>query len=154
MATGQIGFKVTLKLNDGGTGADPGGTLTAIPGNAIVTLPSREIGEVDDTDHDQTDFYERVIPGLIKSGNLKFECKYSHGNYTRLNNVFEKRKLYTWEITAPIGVASGAVTGQKFTVSGFLKKIDEMPFEREGTMMMKAEVRLSGTWTVDPGADA
>jgi hypothetical protein len=141
---GAIGFKAKVSVTDGVSDA-----ATEFDGLSVVTLPSQEAGEVETTDHGQTNYIKQFTPTLIDPGTLKIEIKASASNITRARALLRVPK--TWKVTAPQTTEFGATTPQSYSVSGWLKKIDEIPFEREGIVMVKIEVRVTSDWTVAGG---
>ena len=142
----DIGFKAGLTVNDGAANAH-----AAFPGGVVFTLPSREVGKAESTAHDQADFYRRWLPTLIDSGVLKGEINFLAAQYARLDGLLTSRASKEWKLTAPPTASTGSGVPQAFTFNGFVSKLDETPFEREGVLMIKFEVTVSGTWTITGG---
>lgn len=148
----DIGFNASLTVNDGAAQAQ-----TAFPNDVLVTLPAREVGSQETTKHGQGDRYRRKVPTLTDPGVLKVETYYDHTTYTRLDALLGQQNVPTsavpvaWVVKAPQGVPGGPTTPQQFQFNGFVSKLDELPFEREGIMVIKFEVTLSGPWTITPG---
>ena len=156
----DIGFQCKLSVNDGAANI-----AVDFTGHTLVVLPSHEVGEKEVTEHSQADNVRRFIPTLVDSGKMKVEFNYKNTLLTRLRALLAKRKIgpstpkvaQTWVITAPEVEAAGTTAAgedpQKFTFEGWVSKIDEMPFERDGELVLKAEIRVNGPMTVTVGGE-
>ena len=156
----DIGFQVKLSVNDGALNVQVDFT-----GHTLVVLPPSESGEKEVTEHSQADNVRRFIPTLIDAGKVKVEFNYTNTLMTRLRALLGKKKIgpstpkvaQQWVITAPEVEAAGTTAAgedpQKFTLTGWLCKIDEMPFERDGEMVLKGEIRVNGPMTVTVGGE-
>jgi hypothetical protein len=143
----QIGFGVKLAVNDG-----PNGAYRDFDGTTLVVVPARELGEQESTSHD-ADGSKDFEALLSDEGTLKLEVNYNHAQLARLHTLYNGRVKRQWQVRAPQGVAAGRLTGQVIVFTGFLKKIDEMAFEREGMLMNKIEVRVTKRPVLTPGTD-
>lgn len=141
----SIGFKVALSVTDGVADAE----TPFSSGLTLVVLAGQEYGEVETTDHNQANDIKQFDPTLLDPGTTKVELKATAANITRVRALRKITK--TWKITAPAGTAFGATTPQSFSATGWVKKVDETPFEREGEVMFKFEIRMKSDWTVAGG---
>lgn len=146
------GFQATLEVDDAGTGAAVGGASTKFTGVLTLTLPSQEAGEYESTELAQTDGgtadpIKRYQPtGLIEQATLKGEIFYTKSNHQRLLALVGK-KGYTWKLTPPDEDGAGVGTPLVGSGLGFLKKIDEIVFEKETPVTIKVEIRPEKAWT-------
>jgi hypothetical protein len=149
------GFQAKLAVDDGGTGAVPGGTSTKFSGLTTFSLPALEAGMMDVTERDQDDGggtpvadpYERKGPtGLIAIGTTKGEMKYTKANYQRLQALLQKSaggSLYTFVLTSPDDQSTpGTPVKLTTTAKGYVSKVDEIKFEKGNPTMIPFEITV------------
>lgn len=143
------GFQAQLEVDDGGTGSAAAGASTRFKGLLTLNLPSLEVGTFDATELDQEDDddnpdpYEREEPtGLIKVGTVKAEQKYTAGNYKRLQALVGK-KGKTFKITTPDDQTAATAKKMSAAFVGFVKKLDELKFEKGNPVGIPVEFTVS-----------
>lgn len=153
------GFQAMMEVDDAGTGQATAGASTRFKGLTTFNLPALEAGSFDATELDQDDGatptpaadpYEREEPtGLIKVGPTKCEIKYTVANYTRLQALCGKRGK-TFKLKPPADQAGGTNANLTVEFVGFVKKVDEVKFEKGNPVMIPFELVCSKQPKVTP----
>lgn len=150
----DVGFKATLQVNDGASQA-----YAPFATAVTLMLPKRE-GQVEDSTPLSQAHPFRVFTSkrLIDPGVLKFEGFFSKIDYNRMVALHMVTFVATgvrtsWRLTTPDPDDGGTGTGLQFTSDGILTVVDEVGLSKEGLMMMKFEVKMSGQPTITNAAN-
>lgn len=117
-----------------------------------IVLPAVEAGEQEVTGLNQVDGsskadpVRRFLPTLIDQGLIKAEGFYTKAGYVTLHGLVAKKDK-TFVITAPPSTEGGSDT-LAATFTGFVKKVDEVEFDKENPTMVKFEIRVSKAATL------
>lgn len=144
MAT--IGFQADLQIKDGVSDA-----WVTVAAQVMIALPGIEVGEqevtglnqkIDDDPEEDPDFVRRYIPTLHDIGTLKCEAYFTKATYLRL--VALAGLVEDYKLISPEDDAAATLTASG---KGFLKKIDDVTFEKDVPTKVKFEIRRSKAWT-------
>lgn len=141
-----IGFTCKLEVNDGAADA-----FQTVSEAVMITLPAEEIGEAEITTLGQQDGssnpdpVRRFMGTLEDPGVLKCSAQFNKALLVRLRTL--KHKTKTYKITTPDEDPGAPTVNLVASGDGFMRKIEEVGFEKDGVVEIKFEVRRAKAWT-------
>lgn len=128
----MIGFGAFMTLPDGASDA-----ATAMMDAVTVMFPAQEFGESEVTKLTQSDLFRVFIPTLRDGGMLTVESLYNEADYLRVVALLGKNPK-TFTVTDP--QATSPLVG---TITGWIKKLGEVKFEKDKESVFSFEVRVN-----------
>ena len=139
----NVAFGTKLSVNDGASQV-----YVDFDGVTKVTLGSRDITKSNTDNLYQADNYKRWISNkLIDCKEWKVEIQFTETNVERLEALlgleWQTTSVHTnFKLTTPN--PTGSENGKIFAQDGFVSKIDDAPFEKEGVMFYSFEITVTG----------
>lgn len=140
--------KATLGLGAAlqrGNGDGPPETFTTITEVQDIKGPSPQLEIVDVTNHDSPNFYQEIIPGILKPGQVTFGCNWvptASATQEGLRTDQSGRVLRNFKVvftTTPAKTAAFAAYVTKFD--------PEAPVTKENKVSITLEISGPITWT-------
>lgn len=133
-----IGFRARLSCNDGANNAEK-----FFEDSIIITLPAQEVGEFEDKRLHTPTRSRRFLPTLVDNGTMMAEGYFSKAEYLRMRALLGKTGK-TWKLYTPDeDGAAATATPLLATLDGWLKKIDQVRFEKDVENKVTFELRVN-----------